>query len=423
MLDIRLLREDPDGLAAALERRGVDRAEVDRLLALDEERRRLITEGDELRAEQKQRSREIGAAADAEQRQAIIAEVKQVSARLDELEPAQAAAEARLHEALAVLPNLPHPDAPDGETDDDAVELSRFGEKPAFDFDVRDHVDIGELHGIIDIPRGVKVSGSRFAYLLGDAVLLELALVRYALDRLIAAGFTPAIPPVLTREEALFGTAFLPTGGEQLYEVPKDDLYLVGTSEVALAGLHMDEILDAADLPVRYAGFSTCFRREAGTYGKDTRGIFRVHQFDKVEMFSFVLPSESEAEHGRLRDLQEQILSGLGLHGRIVDIPVGDLGASAARKFDIEVWLPGQGAYRELTSASNCTDYQARRLKARYRTEDGTNEMLHTLNGTAVAVGRTIIAVLETHQRADGTVAVPEALQPYLGKDLLGTPA
>jgi seryl-tRNA synthetase len=247
--------------------------------------------------------------------------------------------------------------------------------------------------------------------------------VRYALDHLIAAGFTPAIPPVLTREDALFGTAFLPTGEEQLYEVPKDDLYLVGTSEVPLAGLHMDEILDAADLPVRYAGFSTCFRREAGTYGKDTRGIFRVHQFDKVEMFSFVLPSESEAEHERLRDLQEQILSGLGLHGRIVDIPVGDLGASATRKFDIEVWLPGQGAYRELTSASNCTDYQARRLKSRYRTGDGANEMLHTLNGTAVAVGRTIIAVLETHQRADGTVAVPEALQPYLGKDVLGTPA
>jgi seryl-tRNA synthetase len=423
MLDIRLLREDPDALGAALARRGVERAAIDRLLALDEERRRLITEGDELRAEQKQRSREIGAAKDDEQRQAVIAQVKQVSARLDDLEPAQADAEARLQEALAVLPNVPHPDAPDGDTDEDAVELRQFGRKPAFDFDVRDHVDIGELHGIIDIPRGVKVSGSRFAYLLGDAVLLELALVRYALDRLGAAGFTPAIPPVLTREEALFGTAFLPTGAEQLYEVPKDDLYLVGTSEVPLAGLHMDEILDAADLPVRYAGFSTCFRREAGTYGKDTRGIFRVHQFDKVEMFSFVLPSESEAEHERLRDLQEQLLSGLGLHGRIVDIPVGDLGASATRKFDIEVWLPGQQAYRELTSASNCTDYQARRLKARYRTPEGANEMLHTLNGTAVAVGRTIIALLETHQRADGTVAVPEALQPYLGKELLGSPA
>jgi seryl-tRNA synthetase len=423
MLDIRLLREDPDALGGALARRGVGRAAIDRLLALDEERRRLITEGDELRAEQKQRSREIGAAKDDEQRQAIIAQVKRVSARLDDLEPAQAEAEARLQEALAVLPNLPHPDAPDGATDEDAVELRQFGRKPAFDFDVRDHVDIGELHGIIDIPRGVKVSGSRFAYLLGDAVLLELALVRYALDRLSTAGFTPAIPPVLTREDALFGTAFLPTGAEQLYEVPKDDLYLVGTSEVPLAGLHMDEILDAADLPVRYAGFSTCFRREAGTYGKDTRGIFRVHQFDKVEMFSFVLPSESEAEHERLRDLQEQLLSGLGLHGRIVDIPVGDLGASATRKFDIEVWLPGQEAYRELTSASNCTDYQARRLRTRYRTPEGANEMLHTLNGTAVAVGRTIIALLETHQRADGTVAVPEALQPYLGKELLGTPA
>ncbi|MDP8969795.1 MAG: serine--tRNA ligase, partial [Actinomycetota bacterium] len=387
---------------------------------LDERRRALITAGDELRARQRQLGREVGAASSGEERQALIAEVKQVSAHLDELEPAQDDAEQRLADALAVIPNLPHPDAPDGETDADAVALGEFGAKPTFDFTVRDHVEIAEALGLIDLSRAAKVSGSRFVYLLGEAVLLELALVRYALDRLRQAGFEPVIPPVLTRAEALYGTAFLPTGAEQLYEIPKDDLYLVGTSEVPLAGLHMDEILAGEDLPLRYGGFSTCFRREAGTYGKDTRGMFRVHQFDKVEMFCFTLPDQSEAEHERIRDLQEQILVGLGLHGRVVDIPVGDLGASAARKYDLEVWLPGQQAYRELTSASNCTDYQARRLRCRFRTEDGDTEVVHTLNGTACAVGRTIIALLETHQRADGTVAVPEALQSYLGSDHLG---
>ena len=285
---------------------------------------------------------------------------------------------------------------------------------------MRDHVEIGEALGIIDIPRAVKVSGSRFSFLLGQAVLLELALVRYTLDLLLAEGFTPVIPPVLTRAEALQGTGFLPFGEDQLYRIPEDELYLVGTSEVPLAGFHMDEILDLDALPARYGGFSTCFRREAGTYGKDTRGMFRVHQFDKVEMFASVRPEDSEAEHLRLRDLQVRILSGLELHGRVVDIPVGDLGASATRKFDVEVWLPGQDAYRELTSASNCLDYQARRLRTRYRTADGENEMVHTLNGTACAVGRTIIALLETHQRADGTVAVPAALQPYLGADHIG---
>ena len=419
MLDIRRIREDTDAVAAALTRRGVDRSQVDEALRLDEQRRALITEGDELRAVQKQRSREIGSAGSPEERDALISEVQQVSSRLDALEPAQREAEERLAALLDELPNLPHPSAPEGEADADAVEVSRFGNPPAFDFDVRDHVEIGEALGIIDIPRAVKVSGARFTYLLGHAVLLEFALVRYALDRLAVEGFTPVIPPVLTRQEALHGTAFLPTGAEQIYHVERDDLYLVGTSEVPLAGLHMDEILDESDLPVRYGGFSTCFRREAGTYGKDTRGIFRVHQFDKVEMFSFCHPDHSETEHDRLRDLQIELLSGLGLHGRVVDIPVGDLGASAARKYDCEVWLPGQEAYRELTSASNCTDYQARRLRARYRTGDGDNVLLHTLNGTAVAVGRTIIAILETHQRADGTVAVPEALQGHLGTDVL----
>jgi seryl-tRNA synthetase len=420
MIDIRLLREQFDETAAALARRGVDRAELGRVRELDEHRRALIAEGDELRARQRQLGREVGAAASAEQREKLIAEVRTVSARLDELEPTRAEVEREIDEALAVVPNLPHPDAPDGMEEADAVELSQFGTRPAFDFPVRDHAEIGEALGIIDVPRAAKVSGSRFAYLLGQSVLLQLALVRYALDHLMDAGFTPVIPPVLTRADALYGTAFLPTGAEQIYEIPKDDLYLVGTSEVPLAGYHMDEILPADDLPVRYAGVSTCFRREAGTYGKDTRGIFRVHQFDKVEMFSFVAPEDSQPEHEKLRDLQVRILSGLGLHGRVVDIAVGDLGASAARKYDCEVWLAGQEAYRELTSASNCTDYQSRRLRCRYRTAGGENQPLHTLNGTACALGRTIIAVLETHQRPDASVAVPAALQPYMGAETIG---
>ena len=423
MIDIHLLRDHPDETAAALIRRGVDAALLEEVRELDERRRALITEGDELRAAQNATSKRIGAAGSAEERQQLIDEVKKVSARLDELQPAQAETEQVFSAALAAIPNLPHPDAPDGTTEDDAVEIATFGEPVEFDFPVRDHVDIGERLGLIDIPRAVKVSGSRFAYLKGDAVLLELALVRYALDRLGRRGFVPVVPPVLTREEALFGTAFIPGGEEQLYRIERDELYLVGTSEVPLAGLHMDEIVDGDDLPLRYAGFSTCFRREAGTYGKDTRGIFRVHQFDKVEMFSFVRPEDSWDEHERLRDAQVQLLADLGLHGRVVDIAVGDLGASAARKYDVEVWLPGQGAYRELTSASNCTDYQARRLRCRYRTEEGHTDMVHTLNGTAIAVGRTIIALLETHQQGDGTVGVPEALQPYLGLERLGAAA
>jgi len=365
----------------------------------------------------------VGAARDADERAALIAETKAVSARAEELGAQQAAVEAELDAGLAVIPNLPHPDAPDGTTEDDAVEVDRFGEAPELP-DPRDHVDLAEALGVLDVARGVKVSGSRFAYLLGDAVFLELALVRWALERLAAEGFTPVVPPVLTRREALYGTAFLPASEEMLYKIDTSrgdedegapDLYLVGTSEVPLAGLHLDEIIEP---PLRYAGFSTCFRREAGTYGKDTRGIFRVHQFDKVEMFSFVEPSSSEAEHERLRALQVGLLSDLGLHGRVVDIAIGDLGDSAARKYDVEVWLPGQQRYRELTSCSNCTDYQARRLRCRMRSDDRT-EMVHTLNGTAIAVGRTIIALLETHQRPDGSVAVPAVLQPYLGRDVL----
>jgi seryl-tRNA synthetase len=420
VIDIRLLRDDFDATARALERRGVSADELSRIRELDERRRGLIAEGDELRARQRRLGREVGAAGSDDERHALIAEVRQVSGRLDELEPAQAEVDTAIDEALVRIPNVPHPDAPDGVDEADAVELATFGERPAFDFDVKDHVAIGEHLGIIDVPRGVKVAGSRNAYLLGAAVFLEFALVRHVLGAVAELGFTPVIPPVLSRAEALYGTGFLPGGREQLYEIPADDLFLVGTSEVPLAGLHMDEIVAADQLPLRYAGFSTNFRREAGTYGKDTTGIFRVHQFDKVEMFTFTTPEDSWDEHERLRDTQVRILTSLGLHGRVVDIPVGDLGDSAARKYDCEVWLPGQGAYRELTSCSNCTDYQARRLKVRYRPEaERPTELVHTLNGTACAVGRTLIALLETHQRADGSVGVPEVLQPHLGAEVI----
>ncbi len=419
MIDRRLLREAFEETAAALARRGVDRTELVRVQGLDERRRELIARGDELRAQQKELSRQVGAAPP-DEKPALIERSKAVSAELKELEPAQAEAEARLDEALALLPNLPHPDVPDGVDERDAVELDRFGTLPEFAFKPKDHVELGEGLAVLDVPRAAKVSGSRFAYLLGGAVLLQLGLIRYAVDILTAEGFTPVIPPVLTRRDALFGTAFLPTGAEQIYEIPKDDLYLVGTSEVPLAAFHMDEIFDGDDLPMRYAGISTCFRREAGTYGKDTQGMFRVHQFDKVEMFAFTRPEDSEDEHERLRAIQQRILAGLGLHGRIVDIPVGDLGAAAARKYDIEVWLPGQDDYRELTSASNCTDYQARRLRCRYRTAAGDTAPVHTLNGTACALGRTLIALMEHHQQADGSVAVPEALQTYVGSERIG---
>jgi seryl-tRNA synthetase len=288
------------------------------------------------------------------------------------------------------------------------------GDKPTFDFEVRDHVDLLTAAGALDLERGAKVSGARFAYLLGDAVRLEFALVQYALQVAMRHGHVPVMVPTLVRREAMYGTGFLPTDEQQLFRTDdRDDLYLVGTAEVPLAGMHMDEIIDP---PLRYVGYSPCYRREAGSHGKDTRGILRVHQFEKVELFSFVTPDQSSAEHERLLAIEEEIFTGLGLHYQVVDIPVGDLGASAARKFDIEAWMPGQDAFREVTSTSNTTDYQARRLKCRYRTDDGTG-LVHTLNGTAVALQRAIIAVVETHQQADGSVAVPEPLRPFLGGD------
>ena len=315
-----------------------------------------------------------------------------------------------------------HDAVPKGETEEDAAVLSQWGEPPDFGFDFKDHQELGEALGMVDKERAAKVSGSRFFYLRGALALLEFSLARWALDLLVAEGFTPVIPPVLVREQALFGTGFFPEAREQVYEIPEDDLFLVGTSEVALAAMHADEIFAEDDLPVRYTGFSSCFRREAGTYGKDTRGMFRVHQFDKVEMFSFCHPDESWHEHEYLLSIEERVIRALGLPYRVTDVASGDLGASAARKYDIESWFPGQNAYRELTSCSNTTDYQSRRLKIRFRSDAG-NRLVHTLNGTVVTNSRTIPMIMEINQQADGSIVVPEVLQPYTGFDRIGPPA
>jgi seryl-tRNA synthetase len=420
VLDLKLVRDDPDRVRAALARRGPGEAgAVDRLLALDADRRAAVTEVDRLRAEQKRGGKRVAKAAP-EAREAMLAGLRELSGRLDQAERRLRAADAELNELLAWVPNVPDPSVPAG-GEDDAVEVRRWGAPPRFDFPVRDHLELGELLGAIDTARAAKVSGARFGYLLGPAAMLELALVRFALDRLTGAGFVPVVPPVLVRREAMFGTGFLPTDEQQIFRTADDDLYLAGTSEVPLVSYHADEILDPGTLPRRYVGFSTCFRREAGSYGKDTRGIFRVHQFDKVEMVSFVLPEASIQEHEQLLAREEEILQALELPYRVVNIAAGDLGGSAAKKYDCEAWIPSQGTFRELTSASNCTDYQARRIGCRVREPDG-NRPLHTLNGTAVAVGRTIIALFENHQQPDGSVRVPAALQSYLGSELI-TPA
>ncbi len=414
MLDLKLIRSDPERVKAALARRGAA-AQVDELLALDARRRELLPRIEGAQAERKTISKQIGEAKqrgeEASEQMAAVAELKQaIDSGKAELEQV----DADLQRVATALPNLPDPDAPEGMTEEDAVVLREEGERPSFDFEPRDHLEIGSELDLIDMEAGARVSGSRFAYLKGDLVLLELALVRFALDLVREEGHEPVVPPVLVREEALVGTGFLPGDRDQIYEVPKDELFLVGTSEVPLAALHADEILSADQLPIRYAGFSPCFRREAGAGGRDTRGIFRVHQFDKVEMFSFVEPSKSAEEHERLLAIEERILAELEIPYRVVNVAAGDLGAPAAKKYDCEAWIPSQGRYRELTSCSNTTDYQARRLACRYRPhEDEAPEVVHTLNGTAVAVGRTMIALIENRQERDGGFTLPTILHSY----------
>jgi seryl-tRNA synthetase len=420
MLDLRLIREEKDAVASGLARRGTDPSILDRVLDLDARRRASQAEMDAQRAEQKRLSREVPRLSDAE-RDEMLARLKTLSDGVAVAEKRQSELANELNGLLLEIPNLPDATSPEGAGDEANVELRRWGLPQAFDFSVRDHVEIGTALGIIDVERGARTSGSRFYYLKGAAVLLELALVRYALDRLQQEGFVPVLPPVLVRREAMEGTGFLPTDEQQIYRTADDDLYLVGTSEVPLAALHMGETFAAGDLPVRYVGLSTCFRREAGTYGKDTRGIFRVHQFDKVEMFSFTAPDASVAEHEFMLQIEEWLLQGLELPYRVVNIAAGELGASAAKKYDCEAWLPGQADYRELTSCSNCTDYQARRLNCRVRS-DGGPAFVHTLNGTAISSARWIIALLETHQRADGGVNIPSALRPFFGADEIAPP-
>ncbi|KOV39112.1 seryl-tRNA synthetase [Streptomyces sp. XY431] len=415
VIDLRLLREDPDRVRASQRVRGEDVDLVDALLSADERRRSSGTRFDELRAEQKSLGKLV-AKAQGDEKAALLQRTKELAAEVKAADSEQGGAKDEAERLLRSLANLIDPAAPVG-GEEDFVTLEEIGTPRDFaaeGFEPRDHVELGQLLGAIDTERGAKVAGARSYYLTGVGALLELALVNMAIAQATAAGFVPMITPALVRAAAMDGTGFLGQAAENVYYLEDDERYLVGTSEVPLAAYHMDEILDADKLPLRYAGYSSCFRREAGTYGKDTRGIIRVHQFEKVEMFVFTTPEDAENEHRRLLQWEKDFLNALELPYRVIDVASGDLGASAARKFDIEAWVPTQGKYREVTSTSNTTEYQARRLSIRMR-EDGKVRPLATLNGTLVAVPRTIVAILENHQQPDGSVVVPEALRPYLG--------
>jgi seryl-tRNA synthetase len=421
VIDLRLLRSDPDLARASQRARGDDPAVVDALLAADERRRAAVATGDRLRAEQKALGKQIPRATGAE-RQQLLARAGTLAAAVKAAEADQSEAEAALRAAHLSIANIVEPGTPPG-GEDDFVVLREVGDVPQYDFPVRDHIEIGQILGAIDIERAAKVSGSRFYFLTGVGAQLEIALLNLAMAQATGAGFTPMLPPVLVLPSSMEGTGFLGAHASEVYHLPTDDLYLVGTSEVPLAAYHSNEILDADTLPLRYAGFSTCFRREAGSYGKDTRGIIRVHQFDKVEMFVFSELADAHAEHLRLLAWEEEFLGKLELPYRVIDVAAGDLGTSAARKYDCEAWIPSQQRYREVTSTSNCTDFQARRLAIRRRARDGDLGPVATLNGTLCAMARMIVAILEVHQQADGSVRVPSALRPYLGGRELLEPA
>lgn len=416
MVDLKALRGEPESFRQALRRRGADPSLVDRALELDRSWREALQEVERLRAAQNRASQEV-ARLSGEARERKIAEVRAVAGRLRELEPEVRRRKEALDQVLLTLPNPPHDSVPDGVGEQDNVVVRMWGEPPAFDFPPADHVELGCRLGILDFERASKVSGSRFYYLLGKGALLEMALVRYALDKLLHYGFVPVIPPVLVRLEIITGAwggaSFDP---QQTYRVAEDDLALVGTSEQSLAGFYKDEVLDSVGLPVRFAGLSWCFRREAGAHGRETRGLYRVHQFDKVEMFSYAHPQRSWEEHEFLVTVEEEIVRGLGIPYRVVLLCAGDLGAASAKTYDLEAWMPGRGAYGEVTSCSNTTDFQARRLNVRFR-ERGRTDYVHTLNGTALATSRMLIAVLENYQQPDGSVRIPEALVPYTGFD------
>lgn len=412
MIDAALLRENPELVVRSQVARGASPDTVDAALAADRERRAAITAYEELRAAQNAHGRAV-AQASKDDKPALVAEAKQLSDRVKAAQHAVTAAEEAATAAFARIENIVIDGVPAG-GEENFVTLRTYGEPPTFDFEPRDHLELGEILGAIDMERGTKVSGSRFYFLTGIGARLEYALMSLALQRAVDAGFVPMIPPTLVRPEVMRGTGFLGEHADEVYRLDDDDLYLVGTSEVPLAGYHMGEIIDVDRGPRRYAGWSTCYRREAGSYGKDTRGIIRVHQFNKLEMFIYTTPDAAEAEHDRLVQMQEGMLQDLGLSYRVIDVAAGDLGSSAARKYDVEAWVPTQHAFRELTSTSNCTTYQARRLDVRYRPEGAKTQYVATLNGT-LATTRWIVAILETHQRADGSVTVPEVLRPYLG--------
>lgn len=415
MIDLKLLRENPDVVRASQVNRGEDPALVDALLEADEKRRSAVQTADELRSEQKAFGKKIGQASP-EERPQLLEGSNELKAKVKEAEAAQREAEERVGELQFKISNVVEGAPAGGE--DDFVELEYHGEKTEFDFEPKDHLDLGESLGLIDVKRGTKVGGARFYYLTGDGTFLQLGMMMLAAQKAREAGFQLMVPPVLVRPEIMAGTGFLGEHSDEIYYLERDDQYLVGTSEVALAGYHKDEIIDLADGPLRYAGWSSCFRREAGSYGKDTRGILRVHQFDKLEMFVFCRPEEAEEQHQALLDMERSMLSAIEVPYRVIDIAGGDLGQSAARKFDTEAWIPTQNTYRELTSTSNCTTFQARRLSTRYRDENGKTQIAATLNGT-LATTRWLVAILENHQRADGCVVVPEALRPFVGKDVL----
>ena len=417
MIDLKVLRDNPDAVKHSQKVRGEDPTIVDQLLAADTLSRAAITEFETLRAEQNTLSKAVGSAK-GDEKAALLENAKALASQVKAADAKRGEAEAKTNSLLLQIANLIDLKAPVGGEEDFVVieEIGTPRDFKAAGFEPKDHVELGKILKAIDTERGAKVSGSRSYYLTGVGALLEFALVNYAISSAVKAGFTPVIPPVLVNPPAMEGTGFLGQAAENVYHLAADDMYLVGTSEVPLAAYHMDEILE--NLPIRYAGYSSCFRREAGTYGKDTRGIIRVHQFDKVEMFSFIKPEDAAAEHLRLLEWEKDFLKAMEIPFRVIDVASGDLGASAIRKFDCEAWIPTQGTYREVTSTSNCTEFQARRLNIRYRDENGTKPVA-TLNGTLVAVPRMIVAILENHQNADGSVNVPQALRPFLGVDTL----
>ncbi len=417
MLDLKYIRENAETVKVNCVNRGVE-ADVDLVVELADRRSALITELNELRQNQNEAAKNIGRERDEEKRKKLIEESRSAKDEVPKKESELHEVEGRLEEEQLKIPNITHPDSPIGKDDTENVEIKRWGGIPEFDFEVKDHVELGEHLGIIDFDAGAKTTGSKFYFLRGDAVLLELGLIRYAMDILIERGFTPTITPDLARDEMLVGTGFIPRGPEaQIYSVEGSDLSMIATAEITLAGSLADEIMEEGELPIRLAGLSHCFRTEAGAHGRASRGLYRVHQFTKVEMFAFTTPEESEETHAEMLEIEERIFQGLALPYRVVDICTGDLGGAAYRKYDIEAWMPGRNDFGEVTSTSNTTDFQARRLKIRYRKDGGRPQLLHTLNGTALALSRALIALLEVHQQRDGSIQLPENLVPYMGKE------